>query len=44
MRNMLAHTINTEKLDPEGKKKRKEILAQGVKFDLDPKPQSLILI
>lgn len=43
---MFAHTVSTEKLDPEGKerKNRKEILAQGVKFDLDPKLQSLILI
>lgn len=48
MRNMLAYTVNTEKLDPEGKKEgkkkgRKAILAQGVEFDLDPKPLSLIL-
>lgn len=43
MRNMFAYTVNTEKLGPEGQKKRKEISAQGVKFDLYPKPQSLIL-
>lgn len=47
MRNMFAYTVNTEKLDPEGKEKKKErkaILAQRVEFDLDPKPLGLILI
>lgn len=28
MRNIFAYIVNTEKLDPESKKKRKEILAQ----------------
>ena len=40
MRNTFAYNVNTEKLGPEGKEKREEILGQIVEFDLYPNPKT----
>lgn len=40
MRNIVAYNVNTEKIGPEGKEKREEILGQRAEFDLYPNPKA----